>query len=268
MIKIHNQKTFLNNYEQFFLSDELQYSLILGITKRNQGIELLISSTIDDRFIVGVLAGKNLIIAANTLEKDVYYELVEYMEKVNYPGIIGTKENCNLYHEIYQELTNKELYLKMDQRIYSCNKVTDYAMDLGTIRSATKNDVNLLVEWGYDFTLDIDPHVKKEDIKKGIEQKVDNDVLFLLEVNNEIVSMAQRSRSLNQTESIGYVYTPPHHRRKGYASIIVTDVTKRILEDGRIATLYTDLSNPTSNSIYMKIGYIPYCDSVMLNKEN
>jgi predicted GNAT family acetyltransferase len=26
----------------------------------------------------------------------------------------------------------------------------------------------------------------------------------------------------------------------------------------------TDLANPTSNSIYQKIGYVPICDSVML----
>jgi predicted GNAT family acetyltransferase len=29
----------------------------------------------------------------------------------------------------------------------------------------------------------------------------------------------------------------------------------------RFCFLYTDLANPTSNSIYMRIGYEPVCDS-------
>ncbi len=267
MIKIFNtQEEFLAKYEDFFLSDELQFSLILGITKRNIGITLMISSIKDDEFVVGVLAGKNLIIASNTLNKEVYYDLVKFMEELYYPGIIGTKEYCNIYHGVYKEITNKELYLKMDQRIYLCKKVTDYAEDIGFIRLANKDDIDLLEEWGYDFTRGIDEFVNRDDIRGGIERKIKDEVLFVLEIDGEVVSMAQRSRSLNQTESIGYVYTPKKHRRKGYASIVVSYVTRKVLEDGKTATLYTDLSNPTSNSIYMKIGFIPYCDSVMLNK--
>ncbi|QVK17257.1 hypothetical protein KHQ81_10220 [Mycoplasmatota bacterium] len=78
--------------------------------------------------------------------------------------------------------------------------------------------------------------------------------------------MAARSRLLISTESVGFVYTPVKFRRNGYGSIVTAEVTKKVLADGKLATLYTDLSNPTSNSIYMKIGYKPYCDSVMLNK--
>ena len=40
-------------------------------------------------------------------------------------------------------------------------------------------------------------------------------------------------------------------------------MTAERLESGcRFCCLYTDLANPTSNKIYVDIGYQPVCDSV------
>jgi predicted GNAT family acetyltransferase len=61
---------------------------------------------------------------------------------------------------------------------------------------------------------------------------------------------------------IGPVYTPPEHRRRGYATILVAELSRWLLGRGhRACFLYTDLANPTSNSIYGKIGYRRVCDS-------
>ena len=63
--------------------------------------------------------------------------------------------------------------------------------------------------------------------------------------------------------TVGLVYTPPELRRKGYATACVAGVCREILKSGYdFCALYTDLSNPTSNSIYIKIGFKPVCDSV------
>lgn len=267
MLKIYKKHTdFLNDYEQYFLDDEIRYSLILGITKRNKGITLMISSVIEDKFVVGVLAGLNLIIASNTLEINVYYDLVKYMENIDYPGIIGSKEYCDVYHLTYKEITGKELITKMDQRIYSCKEITESNEKVGQVRLATESDIDNLIEWAYNFAIDVKEPASMGNAKNHIEYGVKNKTLYVLEINNTVVSMAARSRPLIKTESVGFVYTPVEHRKNGYGRNVTTEVTKRVIEDGKIATLYTDLSNPTSNSIYMKIGYIPYCDSVMLNK--
>ena len=61
--------------------------------------------------------------------------------------------------------------------------------------------------------------------------------------------------------TIGGVYTPPEHRRKGYATALVARLSQHLLGLGyQFVNLFTDLSNPTSNSIYCKIGYNPVCD--------
>jgi predicted GNAT family acetyltransferase len=60
---------------------------------------------------------------------------------------------------------------------------------------------------------------------------------------------------------ITLVYTPPSFRGRGYASACVAALSASLLASGRkFCFLFTDLANPTSNSIYQKLGYRPVCD--------
>src|SRR5262249_39695999 len=60
---------------------------------------------------------------------------------------------------------------------------------------------------------------------------------------------------------IGPVYTPPELRGRGYASACVAALSQEMLDRGRtFCSLFTDLSNPTSNHIYQAIGYEPVID--------
>ena len=54
---------------------------------------------------------------------------------------------------------------------------------------------------------------------------------------------------------VGPVYTPPELRGRGYASALVATVSADVRAAGNRGILYTDLENPTSNSIYRNIGY-------------
>jgi uncharacterized protein len=61
---------------------------------------------------------------------------------------------------------------------------------------------------------------------------------------------------------VSMVYTPPDLRSQGYATSCVAALTQRMLDSGKkFCCLYTDLTNPTSNAIYQKIGYEPVCHS-------
>ena len=60
---------------------------------------------------------------------------------------------------------------------------------------------------------------------------------------------------------VGYAYTPPESRRRGYASACVAEVSRRMLNTGlSFCVLYTDLTNPTSNAIYQRLGYDAIAD--------
>ena len=82
------------------------------------------------------------------------------------------------------------------------------------------------------------------------------------------VSMAGYTREMQTVVGVAYVYTPPYERGKGYATSIVAQLSQLAINKGyKKCVLYTDLANPTSNSIYQKIGYNPICDSLMLKFE-
>ncbi len=60
---------------------------------------------------------------------------------------------------------------------------------------------------------------------------------------------------------VGVVYTPPEHRRRGYASALVAATSAWAREqDHSDCILYTQLANPTSNAIYRAIGYQPVAE--------
>jgi predicted GNAT family acetyltransferase len=68
------------------------------------------------------------------------------------------------------------------------------------------------------------------------------------------------------TARVGPVYTPPEHRRRGYATSLVEEWTSELLRRGmRRCVLFTDLANPTSNSIYQAVGYRPAGDARMID---
>lgn len=54
---------------------------------------------------------------------------------------------------------------------------------------------------------------------------------------------------------VAAVYTPPEHRRRGYAEARVGRLSADLSARGNQCMLYTNLGNPTSNSLYRRLGY-------------
>ena len=77
----------------------------------------------------------------------------------------------------------------------------------------------------------------------------------------QLVAMAMSARPLKHSITVSAVYTPPEHRQRGYATALVARLSQHLLDMGyEFINLFTDLENPTSNSIYQKIGYRPVID--------
>jgi predicted GNAT family acetyltransferase len=85
---------------------------------------------------------------------------------------------------------------------------------------------------------------------------IEADALHVWEDEGAPVSVAVAQGRTGRGVRIGYVYTPPERRGRGYASALVASLSARMLADGcDFCVLYTDLSNPTSNRIYRRVGY-------------
>jgi hypothetical protein len=76
------------------------------------------------------------------------------------------------------------------------------------------------------------------------------------ERDGAIVSMAALVGRTPNGRRIADVYTPPEHRRHGYAEAVVAALSRHVLDEiARYCFLYTDASNPTAAAIYRRIGY-------------
>jgi predicted GNAT family acetyltransferase len=79
--------------------------------------------------------------------------------------------------------------------------------------------------------------------------------------HDEPVSLAGYGGPTPSGIRIGPVYTPPELRGRGYATVLTAELSRLLLQGGRrFCFLFTDLANPTSNSIYQRIGYRPVAD--------
>lgn len=132
----------------------------------------------------------------------------------------------------------------------------------GQLRPATVADHDLLVRWVEAFNREALGDEDRWDATRWVEDALRSSSrgVFLWE-NREPVALVAHGGPTPHGMRIGPVYTPPEHRRQGYASAATAAVSQRLLDNGRrFCFLYTDLTNPTSNHIYQAIGFQPVCD--------
>ncbi len=184
------------------------------------------------------------------------------------PGVMAHQAVAEAFAAIWRDRTGAGYRIGMRQRIYELRQVVPPDYPPGEFRPAAEEDVELARQWGRGFYKDCFGDEHYERTMATAEEKVKNGTLFLW-VDGVPRSMAGRTRPTPHGEAIGFVYTPPDQRRKGYASAVVARLSQRILDEGKLfCTLYTDLSNPTSNSIYQKVGYRPIADVVDIDFED
>jgi predicted GNAT family acetyltransferase len=64
---------------------------------------------------------------------------------------------------------------------------------------------------------------------------------------------------------ISAVYTPAEHRKRGYASVAVATVSDALVKRGvRFCLLFADARSRATCSVYERIGYRHFRDSVAL----
>ncbi|GII55592.1 putative acetyltransferase [Planotetraspora thailandica] len=130
----------------------------------------------------------------------------------------------------------------------------------GRARTAVAADVDLATRWFVDFQREADVDVEA-DPTPVVSARINREELLLWEDGGRPVALACVSRPLAGMSRVGPVYTPPDHRRHGYGSAVTHAVTRLALDAGATEVLlFTDLANPTSNSIYQGLGYRPVAD--------
>ena len=176
------------------------------------------------------------------------------------PTANGVAHISRAFIEEWKALTGGAAELLLAMRVYELRAVIPPAHVAGELCQATYADLDLVYDWYMAFrneTVPTDAPPRRENIERSLNEGS----IFLWKVDGRSVSLAAKGRRTPHGTSIGPVYTPPEQRGRGYASACVAALSQRILDEGKeFCTLFTDLANPTSNSIYQKIGYRPVCD--------
>jgi hypothetical protein len=265
---------FLTHAGKYLAKDEARYGLIMGLTRVVEdnphrygpedpwfcsaqdkgGIRAVAMRTPPYKVIMAHFSGD-----LNAIAQALVVAIAEQFQVV--PGMIGDKKLADIFAKIWCEKHGTVVSHVQAQRIYRLVKVNNIPISPGRLRPATEADKDLVIKWSHAFHIDTHGDTRnmpETDIAPGLERGW----VFFWE-DGKPVSMASKGRPTGKGMSVGGVYTPPELRGRGYATSCVAELSRHILQSGKqFCMLYTDLANPTSNSIYMKIGYKPVCDSV------
>ncbi|WTW95827.1 GNAT family N-acetyltransferase [Streptomycetaceae bacterium NBC_01309] len=173
------------------------------------------------------------------------------------------------FAEIWATRTGTTPRVLQAQRLFRLGTLTppDPA-PAGLARAAGTDDVAALVDLVRAFDAEAAPDAGPRDVAAQVEMRLAHGGFTLWELDGAPVSFAGQTPAVAGAARIGPVYTPPEHRGRGYASAVTAARTEAALAAGADEVLlFTDLANPTSNSIYRKIGYEPVEDRVILTFE-
>ncbi|MER5863879.1 GNAT family N-acetyltransferase [Kitasatospora sp. NPDC002040] len=193
-------------------------------------------------------------------------ELALALAGVELPGIGGGLAQATAFAAARPERST----LMANERLYRLGELVDPSpLPGGRVRPATAADADLLVEWFSAFVAEAELAVPGENHRPTVERRTAAGDLHVWEDEEGVpVSFAAVSAVIGGMSRIGPVYTPPEHRGRGYASGVVAAGSAHALAAGADEVLlFTDLANPTSNSIYRKLGYRPVEDCVSLSFE-
>ena len=278
LIRYASASDFLDATEPTLMAEEAKNNLILGIaqqvaTGRDYGAEppYFLSVYEKDRIVAAAIRTPpyNVILYCDEDCRDALERIADHLvdEEEQLPGAHGTVDVVGAFAEAWTARTDRAARVVMSQRVYCLTEVTPPTSVPGRMRWAEERDVPTLATWLLGFTQEAVPEDPPVDPEADVRRFMSRGSLGVWEID-DIVSMAGSSRGSKNGSTVSAVYTPPGNRGNGYASACVAALSQAMLDAGSaFCTLYTDLSNPTSNKIYQNVGYRPVADFAMITFE-
>ena len=130
----------------------------------------------------------------------------------------------------------------------------------GHLRQAGPRDRSLMILWTCAFQDEIGESANDAELR--VDRALAAGQIWLWDRDGAPTSMAVSREPTQGVVRLSGVYTPPEKRELGYAEACVHALSKHLRERGYRCVLYTDLGNPTSNSIYRRIGYKAVAETI------
>lgn len=186
-------------------------------------------------------------------------------QNVSLSGVTGSQETAEAFANTWRSRTGASTNVAMRQRLYRLARLDPPdPIPVGMSRVANPADRDLVLAWFEEFGREA--HDPGSGVPVLVDDKIGYGGVLLWEVDGDPVSMAARTRVLSDMARVAPVYTPPENRRRGYGAAVTAALTQSALDAGaRQIVLFTDLANPTSNSIYQRLGFLGVSDRLSLS---
>ncbi|HKN96780.1 MAG TPA: GNAT family N-acetyltransferase [Pseudonocardiaceae bacterium] len=230
--------------------------------------------TVHDTDETGELAGAALCtppfpITVTALPPNAAAAVAVYLAEqgVHLSAVSGTRTESAAFAEAWRRRTGVGEAHRMNQRLYRLDTLVPPADVPGQPAVGGVADIELLTDWRIAFIADADVpggRWAREAVVTQVEDSLAaGNGQLLWRVDGRPVSHAAVGVPRSGVSRIGPVYTPPEHRGHGYGSAVTAAAARWAMEQGaEHVVLFTDLANPTSNSIYQRIGFVPVADAL------
>ncbi len=179
---------------------------------------------------------------------------------VSLPGVNGDAATAACFAGQWSERCKSAATPFQGTRLYELSELGEVPGTEGHLRQAGPGDRSLMILWTRAFQDEIGESAN--DTERRVDRALAAGQMWLWDQNGETTSMAVGREPSQGVVRLSGVYTPPEKRNHGYAAACVHALSRHLRDCGYRCILYTDLGNPTSNSIYRRIGYKAVADSL------
>jgi ribosomal protein S18 acetylase RimI-like enzyme len=173
-------------------------------------------------------------------------------DQAELPGVVGEAGAASRFAGRWAERRRLPVDPVEGGRLYRLGDLAAPPPVPGALRRATPADEDLVALWAAGFRAETGDEA---DTVVNARHRLAAGRLWLWE-DGEPVAMASAPAAVYGVARVGVVYTPPDRRGRGYAAGVVAALSEHLLSgEADTCILYTQLSNPTSNAIYQRLGY-------------
>ncbi|MHA2299003.1 MAG: GNAT family N-acetyltransferase [Candidatus Hodarchaeales archaeon] len=79
-----------------------------------------------------------------------------------------------------------------------------------------------------------------------------------IEIDEKIIACGGTHLETPRLAQLGNIHVLPAYRGKGFGKILVSSITRKILKNKELATLFVGRDNSIAISLYQKLGYVTY----------
>jgi predicted GNAT family acetyltransferase len=187
-------------------------------------------------------------------------DLVAVLRSANadVPGVNGDVAGVDRFAAAWTAATGQRATITLALDLYELGTLRHPdPPPAGRARPAEEADLDVAIRFYTGFQDEVP--TPSTEVLPLVRERMDDRRLWLWEHGAGVVaSLAARTAAVAGVSRIAPVYTPPEHRRHGYATAVTAACTADALaRDAERVVLYTDVADPSANAMYQRIGFRP-----------